>query len=112
MFRCSNGSPIIKLKKPFQTILQNVVSFQFFRCNVSKQSDWEVTWNYVEKSFGKPIDLLINNAGVSPAFGWKMCLDVNIYGVMMGSYTARDRMGKTKVAYRRRAFEMLLFNPI
>ena len=56
----------------------------------------------MEKTFGKSIQLLINNAGVSPAFGWKMCLDVNIYGVMMGSFTARDRMGKTKVSYRNR----------
>ena len=76
--------------------------FNSLRCNVSKQSDWEATWNYVEKTFGKSIQLLINNAGVSPAFGWKMCLDVNIYGVMMGSFTARDRMGKTKVLYRGR----------
>ena len=39
----------------------------------------------------------MNNAGVSPACGWKLCLDVNIYGVMMGSFMARDKMGKTKV---------------
>ena len=40
---------------------------------------------------------MVNNAGVNPHHGWKTCLDVMIYGVMMGSYIARDKMGKTKV---------------
>ena len=86
-------------------MLRFIESFYFYdfennecyRCNVSKQSDWEATWKYIEETFGDKIEILINNAGVSPAFGWKLCLDVNIYGVMMGSYVARDKMGKTKV---------------
>ena len=83
----------------FKKKIDTEIHIYYFSCNVSKQNDWEVTWNYVEKTFGKSIQLLINNAGVSPAFGWKMCLDVNIYGVMMGSFTARDRMGKAKVSH-------------
>ena len=67
------------------------------RCNVSKQSDWESTWSHVEEKFGGKVHILVNNAGVSPAFGWKLCLDVMIYGVMMGSFIARDKMGKSKV---------------
>ena len=39
----------------------------------------------------------MNNAGVNPVRGWKMCMDIMIYGVMIGSFMARDKMGKTKV---------------
>ena len=46
------------------------------RCNVSKQSDWESTWSHVEEKLGGRVQILVNNAGVSPAYGWKMCLDV------------------------------------
>ena len=72
-------------------------NFAHKRCNVSKQSDWDETWTYIEETFGGRVEILVNNAGVSPACGWKLCLDVNIYGVMMGSFMARDKMGKTKV---------------
>ena len=55
------------------------------------------TWSHTEKYFNGKVDILVNNAGVNPHHGWKTCLDVMIYGVMMGSYIARDKMGKTKV---------------
>ena len=67
------------------------------RCNVSKSCDWEATWSYVEGIFGGNIQILVNNAGVSPAMGWELCLNVNIYGLMNGSFLARDKMGKSKV---------------
>ena len=67
------------------------------RCDVSNDDDWEATWSHAEKSFGGKVQLLVNNAGVNPNHGWKVCLDVMIYGVMMGSFMARDKMGKTKV---------------
>jgi len=72
---------------------QNVT---FHRCNVADESDWMNTWSYTEKYFNGKVQILVNNAGVNPHHGWKTCLDVMIYGVMMGSYIARDKMGKTK----------------
>ena len=68
-----------------------------FRCNVADESDWMNTWSHTEKYFKGKVQILVNNAGVNPHHGWKTCLDVMIYGVMMGSYIARDKMGKTKV---------------
>ena len=62
-----------------------------------EQNEWETTWNSAEKSFGENVQILVNNAGVKAACGWKLCLDVNLYGVMMGSFLAKDRMGRTKV---------------
>ena len=67
------------------------------RCNVADENDWFSTWSHTEKHFGGKVQLLVNNAGVNPHHGWKTCMDVMIYGVMMGSFIARDRMGKTKV---------------
>ena len=71
--------------------------FLNFRCNVADESDWMNTWSHTEKYFNGKVQILVNNAGVNPHHGWKTCLDVMIYGVMMGSYIARDKMGKTKV---------------
>ena len=67
------------------------------RCNVADETDWMNTWSHTENYFEGRVQLLVNNAGVNPHHGWKTCLDVMIYGVMMGSFIARDRMGKTKV---------------
>ena len=72
-------------------------SFLMTRCNVSKSCNWDATWSYAERIFGGNIQILVNNAGVSPAMGWELCLNVNIYGVMIGSFLARDKMGKSKV---------------
>ena len=64
--------------------------------NVSDKESVKEMISAAEKKFG-PIEILVNNAGVNPNHGWKVCLDVMIYGVMMGSFMARDKMGKTKV---------------
>ena len=61
------------------------------------RKEWETAWKFVEKTFGQNVQILINNAGVKAACGWKFCLEVNLYGAMIGSFLARDQMGKTKV---------------
>ena len=68
-----------------------------FRCDVAKKDEWEATWTHAEQLLNGKVQILVNNAGVNPAHGWRTCLDVMIYGVMMGAYLARDKMGKTKV---------------
>ena len=69
------------------------------RCDVTKDSDWQAIWSHTEDTFGGNVQILINNAGVNPARGWKLCMDIMIYGVMIGSYIARDKMGVTKVIF-------------
>ena len=56
-------------------------------------------WSHVEDTFDGKVQILVNNAGVNPVRGWKVCMDIMIYGVMMGSYMARDKMGATKVLF-------------
>ena len=55
-------------------------------------------WQHTEKAFdGGKVEVLINNAGVNPSVGWKVCLDVMAYGVINGSFMAREQMGTSKV---------------
>lgn len=68
----------------------------FKKCDVAKEADWEAIWAHTEEAFNGKVQILVNNAGINPARGWKMCMDIMIYGVMMGSYLARDKMGATK----------------
>ena len=67
------------------------------RCDVTQEEDWKAIWSHTEDTFGGKVQILVNNAGVNPVHGWKICMDIMIYGVMMGSYIARDKMGVTKV---------------
>ena len=69
------------------------------RCDVAKDSDWQAIWSYTEDIFGGNVEILVNNAGVNPVHGWKICMDIMIYGVMIGSYMARNKMGVTKVLF-------------
>jgi len=68
----------------------------FLKCDVTQESDWQAIWAHTEDTFGGKVQILVNNAGVNPVRGWKICMDIMIYGVMMGSYIARDKMGVTK----------------
>ena len=54
-------------------------------------------WDHCETCFEGKVEVLVNNAGLNPSAGWKLCLDVMLYGVMIGSFLARDRMGLSKV---------------
>ena len=69
-----------------------------YRCDVTIQDDWEKMWNHTEQTFGGTVQVLVNNAGVNPSLGWKPCIDIMLYGVMIGSFMARERMGRLKVA--------------
>ena len=54
-------------------------------------------WEHTETVFAKKVEVLVNNAGLNPSAGWKPCLDVMLYGVMMGTFKARENMGSSKV---------------
>ena len=40
------------------------------------------------------VDILGNNAGVSPVYGWRKCMEINIMAVMNGTEIAMGRMKK------------------
>ena len=68
----------------------------FVKCDVTKEEDWKDLWAKAEKEFGY-IHILINNAGVHPSTGWKLCLDVMLWAQFIGTYLAMEKMGTTKV---------------
>ena len=68
----------------------------FIPCDVTKEEDFIKLYDGTEQSFKRSVDLLVNNAGVSPAHcGWRKTMDVNIYGVMIGMEIALERMSKS-----------------
>eukprot|EP00095_Tigriopus_kingsejongensis_P001828 maker-scaffold10_size831480-snap-gene-4.13 protein:Tk01828 transcript:maker-scaffold10_size831480-snap-gene-4.13-mRNA-1 annotation:"15-hydroxyprostaglandin dehydrogenase" len=68
----------------------------FIKCNVTDQQSFENLWDSTEGFFKAPVDVLVNNAGVTHMAGFEGCIDINLKGVMRGTYLALDRMGKTK----------------
>ena len=68
-----------------------------FRCDVSKEKDWESMWEHVETTFNSKVQVLVNNAGLNPSAGWKPCIDVMLYGTMIGTFLARKKMGTSQV---------------
>ena len=68
----------------------------FVPCDVTKQEQFTNLFDETEKYFEGQVELLVNNAGVSPAkTGWRNCMDINIYGVMIGTEIALKRMSKS-----------------
>ena len=71
----------------------------FKTCDVTKEEEFNNLFDFAEDFFKvNCIDMLVNNAGINPTYGWKKCMDVNIIGVMIGTHIAFDRMKKTKGA--------------
>jgi NAD(P)-dependent dehydrogenase (short-subunit alcohol dehydrogenase family) len=61
------------------------------RCDVTKLDDWKA----LAASIGRPVDLVVNNAGVSsagsvgelPMDDWRWTLEVDLFGVINGCHT-------------------------
>ena len=64
---------------------------------MTKEEDWESLWTHAESIFGQKVSLLVNNAGVNPIHGWKLCINIMLTGVGYGSFLAIEKMGKSKV---------------
>jgi len=71
---------------------ENIVTF--IRCNVTSLEDLTALYDGAEQYFGEPVSIFCNNAGINHTAGWRKCLDVNIVGVMQGTYLAMERMSK------------------
>ena len=74
---------------------------KYFRCDVTKEEDWQNLWKQAESKLGY-ISILVNNAGIipSPSYKgptlWKKCLDIMSYGVSIGIFLAIEKMSITK----------------
>jgi len=57
----------------------------FQETDVSSKEDWETLWARAEVFFQGTIDVLVNNAGVSPVLPFDTVMKVNLTGVLHGS---------------------------
>jgi len=69
-------------------------SCTFEEHDVTERAQWEKVWAAAEKFFQKNIDVLVNNAGVSPALGFDLCMKINLDGVVHGCSLFEEKQGK------------------
>ncbi|XP_047501473.1 15-hydroxyprostaglandin dehydrogenase [NAD(+)]-like isoform X1 [Penaeus chinensis] len=67
----------------------------FFKCDVTKDEDFNGAWDAAVEKFG-PVTLLVNNAGLGNEQNWQLTLNVNIGGCTRGTLLALERMGVSK----------------
>ncbi|XP_076661610.1 15-hydroxyprostaglandin dehydrogenase [NAD(+)]-like [Halictus rubicundus] len=63
----------------------------FFPCDVTNVKQFEETFEKAAKTMGG-VDIVINNAGLLNDKNWKLTVDVNIGGVIQGSFLALEHM--------------------
>jgi len=67
----------------------------FVPCDVTKDEEFRNLFDKAEEYFKVGcVDILGNNAGVSPVYGWRKCMEINIMAVMNGTEIAMERMKK------------------
>lgn len=66
----------------------------FCKCDVSVAEDWQSLWTHAEQTFGSPVNLLVNNAGLIA--NWQKSLDVMLYGSCHGTWLAIEKMSVSK----------------
>lgn len=57
---------------------------RFQDADVSSKEDWEQLWDRAAEFFGGKVDVLVNNAGVSPVLPFEIVMKVNLDGVLLG----------------------------
>jgi len=70
---------------------------EFVGCDVTKEDSVEKLIKQAEEVFKSKLYCFINNAGVmGEKEGWRLCMDINLTGVLHGTNLAMDQMGKDK----------------
>ena len=67
----------------------------FVPCDVTKDEEFRNLFDKAEEYFKVGcVDILGNNAGINPSYGWRKCMEINIMAVMNGTEIAMERMKK------------------
>eukprot|EP00092_Neocalanus_flemingeri_P007517 GFUD01008114.1.p1 GENE.GFUD01008114.1~~GFUD01008114.1.p1 ORF type:complete len:297 (-),score=69.31 GFUD01008114.1:121-1011(-) len=69
------------------------LSCLFQEIDVTKKEDWETLWTISEEFLQNQIDVLVNNAGVSPLIGFDLCMKINLEGVLHGCNIFEEKLG-------------------
>ncbi|XP_055957741.1 15-hydroxyprostaglandin dehydrogenase [NAD(+)], partial [Patella vulgata] len=65
----------------------------FSRCNVVNEADFTGVFESIKSKYGK-VDILVNNAGIIEEKNWRRTIDVNLVGMMQGTYLGIENMSK------------------
>ena len=69
------------------------------RCGVQSMIFYLIfskVWDEAESWLGDKVDVLMNNAGVFSRSNWRPMNDINLTGLLIGTYMAIQRMGLTQ----------------
>ncbi|XP_070580807.1 15-hydroxyprostaglandin dehydrogenase [NAD(+)]-like [Ptychodera flava] len=64
----------------------------FIHCDVSRKEDLESAFAQVKSKFGR-LNVVCNNAGIQDEIEWESTVDVNLKGVIRGTYLGVQYMG-------------------
>jgi len=65
----------------------------FVEHDVTDRESWKQMWQQAE-NFLNNIDVLVNNAGVSPKLGFDICMKINFDGVLNGIHLFEEKFSK------------------
>lgn len=69
----------------------------FCRQDVRQKDDWEAVFGHCQEFFqGEPVEVLVNNAGVTAAGDYEQVVDINLMGVMHGTAAFMEKYGISK----------------
>lgn len=63
--------------------------------DVTDRVSWRQMWDKASEFLDNKIDVLVNNAGVSPKLGYDICMKINLVGVMNGVQLFEEKLSKT-----------------
>lgn len=69
----------------------------FVHCDVTREESVTHLWDEAERLLGRPVFCMVNNAGVmGEKEGWRMCMEINLTGVLHGTTLALRRLSKSE----------------
>lgn len=67
----------------------------FCELDVTNRESWRQMWDKAAEFLENKIDVLVNNAGVSPKLGYDICMKINLDGVMNGVQLFEEKLSQT-----------------
>ncbi|XP_006811600.1 15-hydroxyprostaglandin dehydrogenase [NAD(+)]-like [Saccoglossus kowalevskii] len=64
----------------------------YIHCDVSNNEHMKAAFTKTKELFGG-LDIVCNNAGIIDEFNWERCVDINLKGVIRGTYLGVEFMG-------------------
>jgi len=66
----------------------------FLELDVTERESWRKMWDKASEFLDNKVDVLVNNAGVSPKLGYDICMKINLDGVMNGIQLFEEKLSQ------------------